>query len=103
MVELQKGYSMNIKEKLEKNKPYLNRTYYVKEIGFFGSFVRGAHSKYSDIDILVDFEKGHKDFFNYVRLKYYLENLLGKKIDLVMKKAIKPVLKKCILNEVEYV
>lgn len=94
---------MKPKEKLEKYKPQIKRTYHVKEIGIFGSFVRGAHSKYSDIDILVDFEKGHKDFFNYIRLKYYLENLLGKKVDLVMKKAIKPVLKKRILSEVEYV
>ncbi len=94
---------MDIKQKIEKKRLYLNKTYHVKKIGIFGSFVRGAHSQYSDIDILVDFEKGHKDFFNYIRLKYYLENLLGKKVDLVMKKAIKPVLKKRILSEVEYV
>jgi predicted nucleotidyltransferase len=38
-----------------------------------------------------------------MRLKYYLEGLLGKKVDLVMKKAVKPMLKKNILREVEYV
>ncbi len=94
---------MDIKQKIEKNKLYLNKTYHVKEIGIFGSFVRSKQSRKSDIDILVEFEEGHKDFFNYMRLKYYLEKILGKKVDLVMKKAIKPALKEHILKEVEYV
>lgn len=94
---------MNIKEKVEKEKPYLKSAYHIKEIGIFGSFVKGAQHQQSDIDILVEFEEGHKDFFNYMRLKYYLENLLKRKVDLVMKKAIKPRLKERILSEVEYV
>lgn len=94
---------MNIKEKLEKSKPYLNKNFHVKEIGIFGSYIRGAHDRHSDIDIIVVFEHGHRDFFNYIRLKYYLEKIFRKKVDLVMKKAIKPMLKKRILSEVEYV
>jgi predicted nucleotidyltransferase len=94
---------MNIKEKLEKNKAYVKTTYHVKKIGLFGSFVKGTQHGRSDIDILVLFEEGYKDFFNYMRLKYYLENLLGRKVDLVMEKAIKPRLKERILNEVKYV
>jgi len=92
-----------LKEKLEKSKPYLKKNYHVKEIGIFGSFIKGSPTIQSDVDILIDFKQGHKDFFNFIRLKYYLENLLGKKVDLVMKKAIKPMLKKRILSEVEYV
>ncbi|MCK4264403.1 MAG: nucleotidyltransferase family protein [Candidatus Aminicenantes bacterium] len=94
---------MDIREKLEKSKPHLNKVFHVKEIGIFGSYVRSEDNQYSDIDILVEFEKGHKDFFNYMRLKYYLEGILQKKIDLVMKGAIKPMLKKSILTEVDYV
>ena len=94
---------MDIREKLEKSKPHLNKVFHVKEIGIFGSYVRSEDNQYSDIDILVEFEKGHKDFFNYMRLKYYLESILQKKIDLVMKGAIKPMLKKSILTEVDYV
>jgi len=94
---------MSIKEKLEKSKPYLNKNFHVKEIGIFGSYVQGVLDRYSDIDILVEFEDGHRDFFNYMRLKYYLENIFRRKVDLVMKKAIKPMLKKRILSEVEYV
>ena len=94
---------MKIKEKVEEKKPYLKATYHVKEIGIFGSFAKGVPHPHSDIDILVEFEEGHKDFFNYMKLKYYLENLLRRKVDLVMKKAIKPRLKDRILSEVEYV
>ncbi len=95
--------TMHIKEILKKNKTYIKTNYYVHEIGIFGSFIRSEQSKQSDIDILVEFEDGHKDFFNYMRLKYYLEDIFGKKVDLVMKKAIKPELKKRILSEAEYV
>jgi hypothetical protein len=94
---------MDFKGKIEKKKAYLQATFHVKEIGIFGSVVRETERERSDIDILVEFGEGYKDFFNYMRLKEYLENLLGKKVDLVMKKAIKPRLKERILNEVEYV
>ena len=94
---------MNHKGKIEEKKAYLQATFHIKEIGIFGSVVRGTERERNDIDILVEFEEGYKDFFNYMRLKEYLENLLGKKVDLVMKKAIKPRLKERILNEVEYV
>jgi uncharacterized protein len=92
-----------IKNKLEEDKHHIKTSFYVKEIGIFGSFIKGIQTSKSDIDILVDFEEGHKDFFNYMRLKYYLENILKRKVDLIMKKAIKPQLKKHILKEVEYV
>lgn len=94
---------MDIKEKLEKSKPYLNKTFHVKEIGIFGSYRRKESNQNNDIDLLVEFENGHKDFFNYMRLKHYLEGMFQKKIDLVMKGAIKPMLKKRILTEVDYV
>jgi hypothetical protein len=94
---------MDIKSKLEENKAYIKSTYHVEEIGIFGSFVKGDLHQNSDIDVLVEFAEGCKDFFNYMRLKQYLEDLLGRKVDLVMKKAIKPRLKDRILGEVEYV
>ena len=94
-----------IKKILEKNNNYLRQTFHVREIGIFGSFIKGEEKidNDSDIDILIAFEKGHKDFFNYMRLKYYLENLLGREVDLVIKEAVKPRLKEKIFREVEYV
>jgi predicted nucleotidyltransferase len=100
------GYKVDvetIKRKLEEEKNYIEKCFYVKKIGIFGSFVRSEQTPSSDIDVLVEFEKGHKDFFNYMKLKYYLENLLERKVDLVIKKAIKPKLKERILTEVEYI
>ena len=92
-----------IKDKLEKKKSFIKKNFYIKEIGIFGSFIRREQTGNSDIDVLVEFEKGHKDFFNYVRLKYHLEELFGIKVDLVIKGAVKPGLRKRIFNEVEYV
>ncbi|KFD40753.1 hypothetical protein DK28_0200980 [Peptococcaceae bacterium SCADC1_2_3] len=92
-----------IERKLEENKEQIKRVFHIKEIGIFGSFIREEQTASSDIDVLVEFEKGHKDFFNYMRLKYYLEELLGRNVDLVIKNAVKSRLKERIFSEVEYV
>jgi predicted nucleotidyltransferase len=95
--------AQEIERKLEREKAHIERAFHVRELGVFGSYVRGDETEGSDIDVLVEFENGHKDFFNYVRLKYHLEELLGKKVDLVMKTAIKSRLRKRIFSEVHYV
>jgi len=95
-------YIEEVKNRLFDKKAEIRKRYHVKKIGVFGSIVRNKQTKKSDIDILVEFEKGHKDFFNYMRLKYYLEELLGRKIDLVIKEAVKPQLRERIFNEVVY-
>lgn len=92
-----------IERKLREKREYIKEVFHISEMGIFGSFVRGEETASSDIDILVTFEKGHKDFFNYMRLKHYLEELLGRNVDLVIKNAVKPRLKEKILNEVRYV
>ena len=92
-----------IERKMEEKKVYIKRVFHVREIGVFGSFIRGEQTASSDIDVLVEFERGHKDFFNYMKLRYYLEELLQRKIDLVIKNAVKPRLRKIIFSEVEYV
>ncbi len=92
-----------IERKMEEKKVYIKRVFHVREIGVFGSFIRGEQTESRDIDVLVDFERGHKDFFNYMKLRYYLEELLQRKIDLVIKNAVKPRLRKRIFSEVEYV
>jgi len=96
---------IEIKKILEKNNNYLRQTFHIRELGIFGSFVKGEEKidNDSDIDILITFGKGYKDFFNYMRLKYYLEDLLGREVDLVIKEAVKPRLKERIFKEVKYV
>jgi uncharacterized protein len=92
-----------IKERLRESRPDLTKKFHVKEIGVFGSFVHGRAGARSDIDLLVEFDEGCKDFFNYIRLKYNLEEIFHRKVDLVTKGAIKPRLKERILGEVSYV
>jgi predicted nucleotidyltransferase len=92
-----------IKEKLRAYKPIIKERFKVKNIGIFGSFVRGEQTLKSDIDILVEFDKEGKTFRNYMELKYCLEDLLSLEVDLVMIGAIKDELKDTILKEVQYV
>ena len=92
-----------IKSRLAEQRAEIRKAFHVKKIGIFGSFVREKQTKRSDVDILVEFKKGHKDFFNYMRLKYYLEASLDRKVDLVIKDAVKPRLKTRIFDEVVYV
>jgi hypothetical protein len=74
-----------ILEFLEKNAEQLKK-YGVKQIGLFGSFATGKNTNNSDIDILVEFKVGEKTFDNYMDLKFFLEDKLKRKVDLVIKK-----------------
>jgi hypothetical protein len=89
-----------ILSKLKELKPTLKKEFSVKEIGLFGSFSDDTNNEDSDIDLLVEFEKpiGWK----YLTLELYLEEVLGRKIDLVTKNALREQLKKSILDQVKY-
>lgn len=78
------------------------KRYGIRRIGVFGSFVRSSGNEKSDIDVLIEFYPGKKNFDNYMELKFFLEKLLHRKVDLVIKDAIKPRIKPAILNEVLY-
>jgi predicted nucleotidyltransferase len=93
----------DIRTILETYKPILKEKFKIKELGVFGSFVRGEETAKSDIDILVDFERDGKTFDNYMDLKYFLQELFGLEVDLIMKGALKEELKDRILSEVLYV
>jgi predicted nucleotidyltransferase len=84
---------------LKELKPELKAKFKVKEIGLFGSFVREEQSQTSDIDILVEFETPI-GLFKFLELEEYLEAQLGRKVDLVSKKALKPRIGRYILQEV---
>jgi hypothetical protein len=88
---------------LQEHKNYLVEKFGVMEIAIFGSYARGEQSKDSDVDLIVDFKEGWKTFDNYMDLKFYLEELFGKKVDLVIKSAINPRIKPFIIEEAIYV
>ncbi|MBM4129369.1 MAG: nucleotidyltransferase family protein [Nitrospira sp.] len=91
-----------IKYILASHMDVLRSQYRVKEIGVFGSYVRGKQKKKSDIDLLVEFIET-PDLFEFLDLEEYLEGILGRKIDLVTKNALKPLIKERVLSEVVYV
>ena len=86
-----------IEEIKQKILPILQR-YGVKRVGLFGSCVRGEIREDSDIDILVEIEKDIS-LLDFVGLKLEIEEVLGKKVDLVEYNTIKPLLREKILSE----
>ncbi|MBF0319429.1 MAG: nucleotidyltransferase family protein [Nitrospirae bacterium] len=93
---------MNVIEILKSHDKVIKSQFHLTSIGVFGSFARGEAKAESDIDVLVAFEEGYVTFNNYAELKFYLEGLLGKEVDLVTMNAIRPQMKDAILSEVIY-
>jgi predicted nucleotidyltransferase len=90
-----------IKKTLTEHKEELKQHYQVKDIGIFGSYVRGEQKSKSDVDILVEFEESSTlSLLDFVGLEDYLSELLGVKVDLVEKGTLKPRIGKHVLNEV---
>jgi predicted nucleotidyltransferase len=75
----------------------------VQRLGLFGSFVRGEQRADSDVDLLVEFEQGQTTFDHFIQLSFLLEDLLGRKVELVTPDALSPHIGPSILKEVEYV
>ena len=88
-----------IRRKLLECKKELREQFGVKEIGIFGSYVRGEQTTASDLDILVELERPIG--WEIVDLHEYLEKILGVKVDLVSKGAVlrKPLLWKYVKGE----
>lgn len=90
--------SAKIIEEIEKNKEEIKKNH-VKKIGLFGSFVKNKQSENSDIDVIVEFDK--VTFDNYMKLKFILEDLFNKKVDVIIEKDLRPELN-YIKKEVKY-
>lgn len=88
-----------LKMKLASHRDELRQRYRVKEMGLFGSFTRGEANENSDLDILVELEEPI-GLFRFQELEEYLSGLLGVKVDLVSRKALKPNIGKRVLDEV---
>ena len=86
---------------LSANKDVLFNKYPIKELGIFGSVARKEENADSDIDILVEFSEPVG--WEMVDLASELEELLGYKVDLVSKKAVKPNLMPFVIKNVVYI
>ncbi|UCF08228.1 MAG: nucleotidyltransferase family protein [Thermoplasmata archaeon] len=92
-----------ITDTLKKYEKELNRRYGIKRIGIFGSYIRNEVREESDLDILVEFEQDADiGLIKFVEIENYLSDLLGVKVDLVEKSALKPRIGRHILKEVVY-
>lgn len=89
-----------IKRILQDQKPYLADTYGVVEIGIFGSYVRGEQREDSDLDVLIELERPARiSLIDLVELELYLSELLGVRVDLAIRKNLKPRIGERILQE----
>lgn len=94
-----------IAEILRSQMPELSRRYKVASLGIFGSYLRGEADEESDIDLLVDLEDAGEPLtlLEFIALENHLSDLLGTKVDLVEKSALKTAIGRRILEEVETV
>ena len=93
---------MNALRILKERDDEIKSKFHVSSIGVFGSFARGEGREESDVDVLVEFEEGFKTFDNFMDLKYFLEEMFSRNVDLVTVNALKPQLKDVILQDVIY-
>jgi predicted nucleotidyltransferase len=89
---------MEIIDQLKSHAQEIKACFGVKRIGLFGSFARGEQKESSDIDVLVEFEK--PTFRNFMDLSFYLEDLFGRKVDLVTVKGLHPRIRPYVEKDV---
>lgn len=94
---------MDVLREIDSLLPDLKIRFGISRIGVFGSQITGNVSPDSDIDILVTFQEGKETFDNYMDLKFFLEDMFGKRIDLVIEDSIKSRLKERIIRETVFV
>lgn len=73
--------------------------HHVKRLGLFGSILKGTNSERSDVDLLVEFEEGKKNYDNFIEVAFLLEDILKTKVDLLTIDALSPYMKPKILKE----
>ncbi len=78
-----------IKQKLNQNFDQIKQQYQIKQLGIFGSYIRGEATENSDLDILVEFEpQARFGLLTFCELENHLSELLAVKVDLVLLKPI---------------
>ncbi len=87
-------------ERLQKHQTDLQQLG-VKRCGLFGSFVREKINSQSDVDILIGFNPDQKTFDNFMNLCFFLEDILGRSVDVVTPESLSPYIGPRILSEVE--
>jgi predicted nucleotidyltransferase len=87
----------DVLEKIASQRESLDR-FHIKTLAVFGSVARGEARADSDADLLVEFSVP-VGLFEFVRLRRFLEEILGARVDLVTPGALKPLLRQAVLRE----
>jgi predicted nucleotidyltransferase len=90
-----------IKEVIRQRRAELKSQFHVEKIGVFGSYARGDQKKRSDIDFLVTFDETI-GLFTLSGLYIYLQEQLGRKVDVVPFNSLRPELRKYVLKDLIY-
>lgn len=85
------------------NRDFFKDKFHIEEIGLYGSFSLNRQNNNSDIDIIIKVPKNFKTYHSYLELKDFLEDKLGKKVDIVYKDSVNPVIYSRITRDVIYV
>jgi predicted nucleotidyltransferase len=91
----------SIQQRLRQRQDLFRQQYRITEMGVFGSYARGEQTTASDVDVLVDYEQA-PTLAQLVELRDYLSDLMGKKVDVVTKRGLKPRLRERVLAEIVY-
>jgi len=84
-------------------KAFLRERFGVTRIGVFGGFAREEQTKQSDIDLVVEFEKGKKNLHTFLQVKRLLESELSRKVDLGFVHSLRPAVRENIKENIIYV
>ena len=79
------------------------KSYGVNSLGVFGSFKKDAINEKSDVDLLVDFDPAKKSFDNFMELSFFLEDLFGRKVEIITPQSLSKFIGPHILKEVQHV
>ncbi len=87
-----------ITEKLREKYPYLVSEYGIRRIGLFGSYSKGEQTEDSDVDIIAEFERPVG--LRFVEFAEYLEELLGKKTDILTPEGVRGITVRRIADDI---
>ena len=93
-----KAGSMNAIDILKRHEREIKKRFGVRRIGLFGSFARGEQKDTSDVDILVEFDD--PTFDNFMNLAFFLEDLFGRRVELVTPDSLSPYIAPYVKKEV---
>lgn len=91
-----------IKDFLRDNRLEVNN-FGVKRLAVFGSIAKHTANEKSDVDILVEFHEGKKNYDNFIELCFWLEEQLQRPVDLVTQDSLSPIFYKSIERDLVYV